>query len=150
MQTDKPIGGTDFITAPPPHGFGVRFYAQPGGFIAGRITLEIDKQGPPGHAHGGSLIAMLDEAMGACAWHQGHRVVAVNLQFDFKRGVPLGVAVMIRGRVESKSGRKVWTTGDILLPDDTVAVSARGLFLEAPDYVGKSGDYDPFVVSDTD
>ncbi|NOK86179.1 MAG: Acyl-coenzyme A thioesterase PaaI, contains HGG motif [Chloroflexi bacterium AL-W] len=144
ITTDKPIGGTQFMTAQPPHGFGIRFYIQPDGSLAGQLTLDEAKEGPPQHVHGGALIAMLDEAMGACAWQHGYRVVAVNLQFDLKRAVPLNTEIIVRGWVEAKEGRKVWTLGEVLLPGGIVAVSAHGLFLEAPEYVGKPGDYDPF------
>ena len=40
-------------------------------------------EGPPGHAHGGSMAAVLDEAMGAAAWMEGHLVVAVRLATSF-------------------------------------------------------------------
>lgn len=139
----KAIGGTDFITAPEPQGFGMRFYADGEGNVSGKITLRQDKQGPPGHAHGGALIALLDEAMGAAAWNMGYRVVAVNLNFNLKRAVPLHTEITIRGKVESREDRKVFTSGQVILPDGTVAVDCTGLFLEAPAYVG--GDFNPFV-----
>ncbi|MFW5748669.1 MAG: PaaI family thioesterase [Chloroflexota bacterium] len=146
IDESTPIGGTDFITAPVPNGFGMRFYAQPDGSMAGRISLDQNKQGPPGHAHGGALIAILDEAMGAAAWYLGHRVVAVNLQFDLKRAVPLHAAVIVRGRVDNRSGRKLYASSDILLPGGTIAVSGTGLFLEAPNYVGPDEVFEnPFV-----
>ena len=145
VDQSKPIGGTDFITRPSPHGLGMRFYAQTDDSVAGFIAIDEAKQGPPGHAHGGSLIALLDEAMGASAWYQGYRCVAVNLQFDLRRGVPLDTNVTVRGWVESKEGRKIWCGSEILLADGNIAVSGRGLFLEAPDYVGNDEDFNPFT-----
>ncbi len=150
MDKSIPIGGTDFITHPAPNGLGMRFYAQPDNSVIGQVKIGISKQGPPGYAHGGSLIALLDEAMGASAWHQGYRCVAANLQFDLKYGVPLDTNITVRGWVESKSGRKVWCKSEITLPDGRVAVSGHGLFLEAPDYVGKDGDYNPFLPIESD
>lgn len=145
MQQGTPIGGTDFITAPPPQGYGMRFYVQDDGSVQGQISIDSGKQGPPGHAHGGSLIALLDEAMGACAWALGHRVVAVHLEFDLKHGVPLDTNVTVRGRVDQRDGRKVFASGDVILPDGRIAVVAEGIFLEAQGYVGKAGDFNPFV-----
>jgi acyl-coenzyme A thioesterase PaaI-like protein len=144
----EPIGGTEFITAPEPEGFGMRFYTDGDGTVSGKITLKADKQGPPGHAHGGALIALLDEAMGAAAWSVGYRVVAVNLNFNLKRAVPLNTEITIRGKVESKEDRKVFTSGQVILADGTIAVDCTGLFLEAPAYVG--GDYNPFVMKGQD
>jgi acyl-coenzyme A thioesterase PaaI-like protein len=145
MDMSTPIGGTDFVTGRPPHGFGLRFYAQPDGSVAGPIRLDITRQGPPGHAHGGAVIALLDEAMGAAAWYNGHFVVAANLQFNLKKAVPLDTDLIVRGRVDSRDGRKVWTSCEILLPDGQIAVDGTGLFLEAPDLVANFADGDnPF------
>ena len=42
-------------------------------------------QGPPFHAHGGSMAAVLDEAMGLGAWVASKSVVAANLNIEYKR-----------------------------------------------------------------
>lgn len=146
----RPIGGTDFIRAHPPHGFGMQYYTHDDGTVSGQITIDRSKQGPPGHVHGGALIAVLDEAMGAAAWVNGHRVVAANLQFDLRRGVPLDVNVTFTGQVERKEGRKVYCSGQVILPDGTVAVEARGLFIEAPNYVGGADGFNPFEIATSD
>ena len=151
MTELKPLGGTDFIRAEPPHGFGMQFYVDTEGRVSGTVQLDEGKQGPPGHAHGGALIALLDEAMGAAAWNQNYRVVAVNLQFNLKRGVPLNTDITVTGQVERKDGRKVYCTGTVLLPDGTIAVEGEGLFLEAPQYAGgPSETYNPFLIGDGD
>lgn len=98
------------------------------------ITLEKRHQGPPGHAHGGLLAALIDEAMGAAAWATGRQVVAVHLEFDLKRAVPLGVQVRVHGFVTANERRKVLTTGTVTLPDGAVAVQASGVFVEAPHF----------------
>lgn len=64
-------------------------------------------QGPPGHAHGGSMAALLDEAMGFAAWAQGHRAVAVDLSVRFRNMLPLGSRCVVRAKVVSVDGRKV-------------------------------------------
>lgn len=140
----KPIGGTDFITKAPPDGFGMRFHVHDDGAISGKIIIRKDKQGPPGHVHGGALIALLDEAMGAAAWYAGHQAVAVHLSFDLKAAVPLDVEITVWGEIQSKDGRKIWTTSRIILPDGRVAVDGRGLFLETPQLFEDLGDNSPF------
>lgn len=140
----KPIGGTDFITKAPPDGFGMRLYVHENGAISGTIAIRHDKQGPPGHVHGGALIALLDEAMGAAAWYAGHQSVAVHLSFDLKHAVPLDVEITVCGEIQSKEGRKIWTTSRIILPDGRVAVEGRGLFLETPHFFEDLGDNSPF------
>ncbi|MCU0480902.1 MAG: PaaI family thioesterase [Anaerolineae bacterium] len=144
-NTPKPIGGTDFITKAPPHGFGMRFHVHDDGHISGKIRIQADKQGPPGHVHGGALIALLDEAMGATAWYAGHQVVAVHLSFDLKAAVPLDTEITVQGEIQSKDGRKIWTISRVMLPDGRVAVEGRGLFLESPQFFEESGNISPFT-----
>ena len=60
------------------------------GLLVGRAWFGPGAQGPPGHAHGGSIAAVLDEAMGAAAWLAGHLVVAVRLDTRFRKMLPLG------------------------------------------------------------
>ena len=138
-----PVSGSLYVGGSKPCGFGAQFYANEAGEISATLTLDIEKQGPPGHAHGGSLATLLDEAMGIAAWYQGHRVLAVNLNINFRRAVPLHEMVTVCGRVERAEGRKVYAVGRLTLPDGTVAVEATGLFVTAPEIVGEN-DPPPF------
>ena len=138
-----PVSGSIYVGGSESCGFGAQFYADESGAISATLTLDDSKQGPPGHAHGGSLATLIDEAMGIAAWYQGHRVLAVNLNINFRRAVPLNVPVTVHGQLERVEGRKVFTTGKLTLPDGTVAVEGTGLFLTAPQYVGE-GKPTPF------
>lgn len=133
-----PVSGSLYVGGSKPCGFGAQFYANDAGEISATLTLDIEKQGPPGHAHGGSLATLLDEAMGIAAWYGGHRVLAVNLTIDFRRAVPLHETITVRGWIERAEGRKVYTSGELTLPDGTVAVEATGLFVTAPQIVGEN------------
>jgi len=144
----KPIGGTDFITKSPPDGFGMRFHVHEDGKISGTIRIQSDKQGPPGHVHGGALIALLDEAMGATAWYAGHQAVAVHLSFDLKVAVPLDTEITVHGEIQSRDGRKIWTVSRVVLSDGRVAVEGRGLFLESPQFFDNPEMTSPFVPLD--
>lgn len=115
-----------------PRSLGVRWFAHEDNHISGQVTLDIHQQGPPGHVHGGAAAALLDEAMGCAVWAAGHMVLAANLNVDFRRPVPLGVPLQIVANVVDKSGRKVYTRAEIILPDGQVAVKANGIFVEAP------------------
>lgn len=143
LDEAKRIGGSPYIMNEQPGGFGAKFYAADDGII-GKVIIDDTKMGPPGHAHGGSVATLIDEAMGGSAWFAGYRVVAVSLTFSLKLAVPLGVEVTLRGRVERKEGRKVFTTGELLLPDGRVAAQGTGVFVEAPQLVGDAGDFNPF------
>lgn len=145
FEGKAPIGGSDFVVAAPPRGFGARFFANEEG-VVGLVTVDDAKQGPPGHVHGGALTTLVDEAMGAAAWHAGYRVLAVNLNVNLRQAVPLNIEVRLEGKVERKEGRKVYTSGAILLPDGRVAVEATGVFVEAPGILGQV-DANPFSAS---
>jgi uncharacterized protein (TIGR00369 family) len=118
---------------------GAQFYAEVDGSVAASVLIDARQEGPPGYAHGGALAALLDEAMGAAVWYSGVRVAAVHLTFDYKRAVPLGVQARITGHIRRREGRKVFTDGAILLPDGAVAVTASGIFVDAPQIFPEGG-----------
>ncbi len=90
-------------------------------------------KGPPGHAHGGSMAAVLDESMGFAAWHAGHPVVAATITVHFRARLPLGEVFAVRSRVCSKEGAKVMTAGRIETLDGKHCYSeADGIFIERP------------------
>jgi acyl-coenzyme A thioesterase PaaI-like protein len=97
--------------------------------LVGRAWFGPGTAGPPGHAHGGSMAAVLDEAMGAAAWMAGHIAVAVNLQTDFRAMLPLLTDATLEAWVERREGRKVWTAGRLHGDDGTLYAEARALFL---------------------
>jgi len=100
------------------------------GRLVGRAWFGPGAQGPPGHAHGGSIAAVLDEAMGAAAWLAGHRVVAVQLDTSFQRMLPLGTDATLEAWVERTDGRKVWTLSRLLDERREAFAEAEALFLE--------------------
>lgn len=125
------IGGSPFVNGPQPGGFGVRMhYHEASARTRGLVTFDASKMGPPGHAHGGAIAAVLDEAMGAAAWYNGLPVLAVNLNVDLKHSVPLEVEVVASGWIDRVDGRKVYLAGELTLPDGRVAARSTGLFLQ--------------------
>jgi uncharacterized protein (TIGR00369 family) len=113
-----------------PRGIGAKWFLIDDGTITTEMALSSHQQGPPDHAHGGALAALLDEAMGFSVWAAGYRVLAVNLNVDFKRMVPLDQVVSITARVTGKDGRKVFAEGEVRLGDGEVAVAGRGIYVE--------------------
>lgn len=111
---------------------GVTFELRDDGSVAADFTVGSGQEGPPGHAHGGVLAALIDEAMSAASWFAGNRTLSVHLGFDYKRPVPVGAAIHISGQVERRDGRKVFTSGAIRLADGTTAVEGSGIFVSAP------------------
>src|SRR6185369_4259517 len=59
------------------------------GALVGKAWFGPEAEGPPGCAHGGSIAAVLDEAMGAAAWMRGNPVVVRTLSVEFRSLLPL-------------------------------------------------------------
>lgn len=109
----------------------VRYFVRAGdGRLVGRAWFGPGAQGPPGHAHGGSIAAVLDEAMGAAAWLAGHLVVAVRLDTSFRKMLPLGTDALLEAWVEGVDGRKIRAHGRLLGADGEIFSEADGLFVE--------------------
>ncbi len=115
-----------------PHSIGVTWYVLPNGHIETTHTFTEAQQGPPGFLHGGASAAVLDEAMGSTVWSSGYPVVSVNLNVDYHHPIPLGVEVHISAHITGRDGKAIYTQAELRLPDGTIAVSARGIYVEAP------------------
>ncbi len=102
------------------------------GAVVGRAWFGPQAEGPPGHAHGGAMAALLDEAMGLCCWVAGHRVLAKELTVGFRRPLPLRTVVTLECAVVGIDGRAVATTGRLLLPAGDVVAEGRGTFATLP------------------
>lgn len=92
--------------------FRVRYYRY-GEELRARIWFGPETSGPPGHAHGGAIAAVLDEVLGLTAWVAGYRVVVGNLNVSFRNLLPLERVVTVESRIVSIEGRKVMVHGRI-------------------------------------
>lgn len=99
------------------------------GALVGRIWFGPGAEGPPGHAHGGSMAAVLDEAMGAGAWMAGHTVLAAKLTTEFRRMLPLNTEALLEAWVDQVDGRKVKTRGRLFGTGGEVYAEGEALFL---------------------
>lgn len=115
-----------------PHGIGLTWYAKEDGSIFSEFTLTLKQQGPLGHIHGGASAAVLDEVIGVAIWRAGYNVAVVNMDINFRRAIPVNTTVTVEARMTEKHGRKIYGTGKIRLPDGSVAVSCKGIYVEAP------------------
>ncbi len=86
-------------------------------------------EGPPRHAHGGSMAAVLDEAMGVAALFAGYTVVAGSLSCNFLQMLPLNLVVSAITWIETVDGKKVHTKGKLIGPDETCYARSKGLFV---------------------
>lgn len=125
-------GGRGSFVSGDPEGDRVRvaYFRRAGdGALVGRAWLGPGAVGPPGHVHGGATAAVLDEAMGAAAWMDGWVVVAVHLEVDFARMLPIGTDAWMEARVERVEGRKVLTRGRLHDAAGVDFATATGIFV---------------------
>jgi acyl-coenzyme A thioesterase PaaI-like protein len=115
-----------------PHNLGLHWYVNEKGEVSSEFALTLAQQGPPGHAHGGLSAAVLDEVMGAAVWQAGYTVAAAKIEINYRKPVPLGQCLKTRGYVTRRNGRKIYARGEICLPDGTLLVAGKGLFIFAP------------------
>ena len=111
--------------------FALRYFRRPSdGALVGRISFGIGCQGPPGHAHGGSMAALLDDAMGVAAWIAGNMVVAAEITIKFRNMLPLDTVIHLEAWVAEVDGKKVKTRGRICSVDGSAVYSeGSGLFI---------------------
>ncbi len=108
----------------------VRFYLM-GESMVGRAHFGASTQGPPGHAHGGSMAALLDEVMGGTCWALGKPVLAAQITIQFRNKLPLGTVVQFEGRIERSERKKMYTAGVLKSIDGSVVYAeGTGLFIQ--------------------
>ena len=105
-----------------------------------RFRLRSRYLGPPGHAHGGVIATVLDEAMGKVM--KIHNVIALTsrMEVQFLRPVPLGEPLIAEGKPKSHRGRRYWTVAEIRNQKGEVLARSKGLFM-AIDPMAKFGKH---------
>jgi acyl-coenzyme A thioesterase PaaI-like protein len=106
------------------------FYSPVEKRLFGTVYFGPEAEGPPGCGHGGSIASILDDSMGTSAWASGFRVVALNLNVNFRKFVPLETYARIETWVDRVDGRKVYTKGRLLDINGEPHAEAEGLFLQ--------------------
>ncbi len=87
------------------------------------VTLGPDFQGWKNIAHGGVAMALLDEAMAHAAGHAGHRGVTGSMNVRFRKPVPLGEPLTVRGRI-------AWQRRNVLGMEASVADGSGAVLLD--------------------
>ena len=94
-----------------------------------RFRLGKRYTGPPGHAHGGIIATILDEAMGKV--NKLRQVVALTSQItvDYLKPVPLNKPLRVESREVRVRGRRHVNMAEILDSKGEVLARSRGLFI---------------------
>jgi uncharacterized protein (TIGR00369 family) len=94
-----------------------------------RFRLDKRYTGPPGHAHGGIIATVLDEAMGKV--NKLRQVVALTseITINYLKPVPLNKPLRVESREVSVKGRRHINMAEILNQKGEVLARGRGLFI---------------------
>jgi acyl-coenzyme A thioesterase PaaI-like protein len=85
----------------------------------GEFTVSELYQGWRGYVHGGIIFTILDEAM-AYAFYPEIRGVTAKTEVRIRQPVPIGVPLLVAGRVVKKTRKLFTTAAEITLRDGTV------------------------------
>ncbi|MHC4934112.1 MAG: PaaI family thioesterase [Planctomycetota bacterium] len=100
--------------------------------VESRVFIPEHMVGPPGTVHGGIQAAVLDEVLGMAArlgsdagtaW-----AVTAELQLRYRRPVPIGVDLVVRGKLLRTDGKNLFVTGEIVGPNQEVLTEAEARF----------------------
>src|SRR5579864_1066573 len=113
-----------------PQGMRLKFsYDEARGRFVCRFRLGKRYTGPPGHAHGGIIATLLDEAMGKV--NKLRNVIALTSQItvDYLKPVPLNQPLRVESREVRVSGRRHINMAEILNAKNEILARSRGLFI---------------------
>jgi uncharacterized protein (TIGR00369 family) len=85
--------------------------------------------GPPGHAHGGIIATILDEAMGKVNRFRNVLALTSAMEVRYLKPVPLGKALSVVGYEQSVEGRKHVNVAEIRNEDGQVLARSTGTFI---------------------
>jgi uncharacterized protein (TIGR00369 family) len=109
-----------------------RFYDLENGSVAAVFRTEEWHQSYPGRVHGGLVAAVLDETVGRaiCVVEPETWGVTVSLALKYRKPVPTGATLRAVGRLTRNTRKLFEGSGEILLPDGTVAVECTGKYVK--------------------
>ena len=84
------------------------------------FTGAAQHQGYDGILHGGIISTLLDEIMARYIYAKGLNAVTARLEVRYLKPTPIGVPLLIKGRITKSRGRIYETVGTIELPDGTI------------------------------
>ncbi len=111
------------------------FYELENGELLAVFKPREEHQSYPGRLHGGIVSTILDETIGRAIMTLHTETfwgVTVEISVKFKKPVPLGEELRVIGRITKDSRRVFEGTGEVLLPDGSIAAEARGKYMKLP------------------
>jgi len=115
-------------------GLKAEFYELENGEVVAMFHPIEEHQSYPGRMHGGISSAILDETIGRAMLARDENIwgVTVELNLKYKKPVPLNEELKVVGRITKDSRRMFEGTGEILLSNGDIAVTAEGKYIKMP------------------
>ena len=116
-----------------PVGLKAKFYTTSDDEVVAIFTPRENLQSYPGVLHGGISATILDETIGRAIMNrygQNSFGVTLELNIKYKKPVPTDVELKVVGRLINERGRLFYGSGELYLPDGSVAVSAEGKYMK--------------------
>lgn len=108
----------------------------PGGPLSALVRFGAGSEGAPKRAHGGAVLTVLDEAMGAACWVRGMPVLTARLSAAFRRGVPLEADLVVETAIVRETARLIFVSGRLVDAAGGLYAEAEGSFARLrPDQV---------------
>ncbi len=117
------------------NGLGLSFYEVGPDEVTAEVVIPSHFEGYPGIVHGGIVAAMLDEIAGRAVLvgeHEHFRLTA-KLEIRYRRPVPSGERLQLRGVVERRRGRIAFAHAQLNLADGTLAADAHVMLTDLPE-----------------
>ncbi len=117
--------------------FGIQahFYVTENQELIALFTPSEEHQSYPERLHGGIASAILDETIGRAILNRYEEEmwgVTIELSVKFKKPVPLNEELKVIGRITTENSRMFEGTGEIVLKNGDVAVTAWGKYMKVP------------------
>jgi uncharacterized protein (TIGR00369 family) len=113
-----------------PEGLGLKFvFDQERNSFVCHFRLRRCHTGPPGHAHGGIIATILDEAMGKANRITQVTAVTKSITVEYKRLVPLGKPLIAEGWQRSISGRTHVNVVELRNAEGELLARGEGTFI---------------------
>jgi uncharacterized protein (TIGR00369 family) len=116
-------------------GLQASFYETEDGALVALFTPRREHQSYPGRMHGGIASTILDETIGRAVMIGSCKEVwgvTLELKVEYRKPLPLGSELRAVARITEENSRFFSGSGEILLPDGGVAVTASGRYMKVP------------------
>jgi uncharacterized protein (TIGR00369 family) len=110
-------------------GLRLRFYVDADQQIVCHVRLARRFEGPPGHAHGGIIATLLDEAMSKANRARGITAMTRQIEVEYLRPVPLKQPLTLTARRSSHQGRRNFCEAEIQDASGAVLARSKALFI---------------------